>query len=186
LHSGASVDEPVRRPFHEKISSSRMTRSSAWASRSFSNGRDMTSCRTFTAETASPPSRRKGAHLDLVLMDIDLGRVWNGADAAREILKIRMSPVIFLTSHTERRWFARHRGITNYGYVLKNSGEDVLFARSRWHSGSMTSTERERLGRKYSKPFISAPTRSHQQMVDGLLCRRERRFTRSAGSRRRM
>lgn len=40
--------------------------------------------------------------IDLVLMDINLESSMDGIDAAREILKIREVPVLFLSSHTER------------------------------------------------------------------------------------
>jgi PAS domain S-box-containing protein len=64
--------------------------------------------------------------IDLVLMDIDLGRGIDGTDAARRILDIRELPIVFLTSHSEKAYVDRVREITSYGYVLKDSGEFVL------------------------------------------------------------
>ncbi len=64
--------------------------------------------------------------VDLVLMDIDLGRGIDGVDAAARILQIRDLPIIFLTSHTEKSYVEGARRITNYGYVIKSSGEFVL------------------------------------------------------------
>lgn len=68
----------------------------------------------------------KDAAIDLVLMDIDLGNGMDGTDAAKEILDIRNIPIVFLTSHSERSMVEKVRGITRYGYVVKNSGDFVL------------------------------------------------------------
>lgn len=65
--------------------------------------------------------------IDLVLMDIDLGPGMPGDEAAERILKIRHLPIVFLTSHTEREYVDRVKEITRYGYVIKNSGEFVLW-----------------------------------------------------------
>lgn len=65
--------------------------------------------------------------VDLILMDIDLGRgKMDGTEAAQRILETHRLPIIFLTSHAEREMVERVKGITRYGYVLKNSGEFVL------------------------------------------------------------
>ncbi|HDP79444.1 MAG TPA: PAS domain S-box protein, partial [Spirochaetes bacterium] len=64
--------------------------------------------------------------IDLVIMDIDLGKGIDGTEAARRILEKRALPIVFLTSHGEREMVEKVRGITHYGYVLKNSGEFVL------------------------------------------------------------
>lgn len=64
--------------------------------------------------------------VDLVLMDIDLGRGIDGTEAARRILDTRELPIVFLTSHREKAYVDRVREITSYGYVLKDSGEFVL------------------------------------------------------------
>jgi len=62
----------------------------------------------------------------LVLMDIDLGRGMDGTQTASRILEERSVPIVFLTNHTERDYVERVREITNYGYIVKNSGEFVL------------------------------------------------------------
>jgi PAS domain S-box-containing protein len=64
--------------------------------------------------------------IDLILMDIDLGGVIDGPEAARRILEKRNVPIVFLTSHTEREYVDRVKEITRYGYVMKNSGDFVL------------------------------------------------------------
>ncbi|MBK7258013.1 MAG: PAS domain S-box protein [Ignavibacteriae bacterium] len=63
---------------------------------------------------------------DLILMDIDLGKGISGPDAAVEILSRSAIPIVFLTSHAERDMVEKVRGITRYGYVIKDSGDFVL------------------------------------------------------------
>lgn len=65
-------------------------------------------------------------NISLALMDIDLGRGLSGPDAAQQILARRHIPIVFLTSHSEREMVEKVRGITRYGYVIKNSGDFVL------------------------------------------------------------
>jgi PAS domain S-box-containing protein len=62
----------------------------------------------------------------LVLMDIDLGSGPDGTELAQEILSQKELPIVFLTSHSERSMVEKVKGITRYGYVLKNGGEFVL------------------------------------------------------------
>jgi CheY-like chemotaxis protein len=66
--------------------------------------------------------------IDLVLMDIDLGPGIDGTEAARRILAVRTLPIVFLSSHTEQSLVDKVRGITRYGYVVKNAGDFVLNA----------------------------------------------------------
>lgn len=67
-----------------------------------------------------------GAAPDLVLMDIDLGTGIDGTEAAVRILALEAVPILFLTSHAESEMVRKVKGITRYGYVLKNAGEFVL------------------------------------------------------------
>jgi len=67
-------------------------------------------------------------HIDLILMDIDLGHGIDGTEAARQILVKRNIPIVFLTSHSEKTFVDRVKEITRYGYVIKNSGNFVLQA----------------------------------------------------------
>ncbi|MFC1670361.1 PAS domain S-box protein [Spirochaetota bacterium] len=70
----------------------------------------------------------KKSDIDLILMDIDLGKGMDGTEAAEIILKYNDVPVVFLSSHTESEIVEKTEGITSYGYVVKNSGETVLDA----------------------------------------------------------
>lgn len=69
---------------------------------------------------------RESADIGLILMDIDLGPGIDGTEAAARILQIRHLPVVFLTSHAEKEMVDKVKGITRYGYVLKNAGQFVL------------------------------------------------------------
>ena len=66
--------------------------------------------------------------VDLILMDIDLGKGMDGARAAQEILKEHDIPIVFLSSHTEKEIVEKTEKITSYGYVVKDSGITVLSA----------------------------------------------------------
>jgi PAS domain S-box-containing protein len=66
--------------------------------------------------------------IDLILMDINLGAGMDGTAAAREILKTRDIPVLFLSSHMEPSIVRKTEEITNYGYVVKSSVFTVLDA----------------------------------------------------------
>lgn len=65
-------------------------------------------------------------NLDLILMDIDLGKGMDGTEAAQFILKHREIPIVFVSNHTEKEIVEKTEKITSYGYVVKNSGETVL------------------------------------------------------------
>lgn len=69
---------------------------------------------------------RRNPNIDLILMDIDLGDGIDGTEAAERILAVRAVPIVFLTSHQEREIVERTQDLTNYGYVVKDSGEFVL------------------------------------------------------------
>lgn len=66
--------------------------------------------------------------IDLILMDIDLGKGIDGTEAAAIILSKYDLPLVFLSSHTEPEIVNKTKSITNYGYVVKNAGEVVLIA----------------------------------------------------------
>lgn len=67
-------------------------------------------------------------NIDLVLMDIDLGRGMDGIEAAQIILQNHDIPIFFLSSHTDIKMVTKTEKITSYGYVVKNSGITVLDA----------------------------------------------------------
>jgi PAS domain S-box-containing protein len=69
-----------------------------------------------------------GEHIDLILMDIDLGSGMDGTEAAKIILEKLDIPVIFLSSHTEPDMVEKTEKITSYGYLVKGCEETVLLA----------------------------------------------------------
>ena len=72
---------------------------------------------------------REARHpINLILMDIDLGKGMDGTQAAQEILRDHDIPVLFLSSHTEKEIVDKTEKITSYGYVVKHTGDIVLLA----------------------------------------------------------
>jgi len=71
---------------------------------------------------------KENNNIDLILLDIDLGRGIDGTIAAELILKERELPIVFLSSHTEPEIVEKTEKITSYGYVVKNSSITVLDA----------------------------------------------------------
>ncbi len=90
---------------------------------------------------------------DLILMDIMLGRGINGAEAAEQILAKRNIPIVFLSSHSDREVLDKIRGISRYGYVLKNSDEFVL--QSLIHMSIELFEGSRRLGNEFSKRILA-------------------------------
>ncbi|HRG48978.1 MAG TPA: response regulator [Leptospiraceae bacterium] len=71
----------------------------------------------------------KSSHIDLILMDIDLGEGYlDGTETAQIILFNHDIPIVFLSSHTEPEIVEKTEKITSYGYVVKSSHIAVLDA----------------------------------------------------------
>ncbi|MFW5685329.1 MAG: response regulator [Spirochaetota bacterium] len=68
------------------------------------------------------------SEIDLVLMDINLGKGIDGSQAAEAILGVRDVPIVFLSAHTNPSIVRKTEGISSYGYIVKNSGDTVLLA----------------------------------------------------------
>ncbi len=66
--------------------------------------------------------------INLVLMDINLGRGIDGLEAAKQILEKKNMPIVFLTGHSEKEYVDKLKEITCYGCVFKASGDFVLRA----------------------------------------------------------
>jgi PAS domain S-box len=99
-----------------------------------------------TGEEAVETALRPELRVNLVLMDIDLGAGIDGTQAARRILASRNLPIVFLTSHSERERVEKVRGITRYGYVIKNSGDFVLQSSIEMAFELFEAQERSRIG----------------------------------------
>jgi diguanylate cyclase (GGDEF)-like protein/PAS domain S-box-containing protein len=70
----------------------------------------------------------KSPKIDLVLMDINLGKGMDGIQATKLILEKRELPVIFMSSATDHQVVEKTEGITSYGFIVKGSEETVLIA----------------------------------------------------------
>ncbi len=79
-------------------------------------------------ETAVTIVKKAEQEIDLILMDIDLGKGIEGTQAAEQILKIKELPILFLSSHTEKEIVEKTESISSYGYVVKNSSITVIDA----------------------------------------------------------
>lgn len=66
--------------------------------------------------------------IDLILMDIDLGKGIDGAETAVIMSKVREIPILFLSTHAESDIIVNSETISSCGYVAKNSGITVLDA----------------------------------------------------------
>lgn len=66
--------------------------------------------------------------IDLILMDIELGGDPDGISSAELILEIADIPIIFLTGHSEKEIVEKTSDIGSYGYILKNTDENVIVA----------------------------------------------------------
>ncbi len=84
---------------------------------------------TATSGQKAIEKMRTGPGIDLILMDINLGKgKMDGTETAEIILKEKDVPVIFLSSYTQQDIVEKTEKITSYGYVVKDSGETVLNA----------------------------------------------------------
>jgi CheY-like chemotaxis protein len=81
---------------------------------------------TMTGEKAIDIVLNQNESIDLILMDIDLGRGIDGVMAAKLILKEKEIPIVFLSNHTEPEIVEKTKKIASYGYVVKSSGIRVL------------------------------------------------------------
>ncbi len=80
----------------------------------------------YTGEAAVDAVKQQ-PDIELILMDVDLGRGIDGIEATRQILETRELPVVFVTSHSEPSYVERVEAVTRYGYVLKGAGQFTLF-----------------------------------------------------------
>jgi PAS domain S-box-containing protein len=102
---------------------------------------------------------RAGAEaFDLVLMDAFLGAGMDGADSAREILKVRQVPVVFLFSPADEGAAEKAEAVGSYGFAAKESGAVLLDISMR--SALKLFHEQGRLARsedKFSRAFSLSP-----------------------------
>ncbi len=69
-----------------------------------------------------------GEPIDLILMDINLGKGIDGTETAQRILEEKDIPIVFLSCHTAPEIVNKTERITSYGYIVKTSGDTVVLA----------------------------------------------------------
>jgi PAS domain S-box-containing protein len=82
----------------------------------------------FNGEQAIDRVRQQPGGIDLILMDINLGKGLDGTEAAQEILKDHDLPLLFLSVHTQGDIVEKTGMMNGYGYVVKDSGITVVMA----------------------------------------------------------
>jgi PAS domain S-box-containing protein len=121
--------------------------------------------------------------LDLVLMDIDLGKGMDGTEAARGILRIRSIPIVFLSAHSDRAFVERTESISYYGYVSKASGIALLDASIKMAFRLFeANAELARSEDRFSKAFeLNPDCLSITRISDGVFVETNAGFTRILG-----
>ena len=64
--------------------------------------------------------------IDLVLLDLDLGRGGDSAALARELLHDHAVPIVFYSGHNDAEAVERIGDVGHFGYVTKDAGPHVL------------------------------------------------------------
>jgi len=99
--------------------------------------------------------------IDLILMDINLGKGIDGTRAAELILENADIPILFLSSHSDREIVESTERITSYGYVIKNSSITVLDASIKMAFKLFDSRQELRKG--------NAEVRQHAQLLENII-----------------
>ncbi len=130
-------------------------------------------------------------HIDLILMDMNLGDGMDGGQAAQIIVAERDIPVIFLSIYTQQEVVEKTDEIpSSYGYVVKGSGEAVLIASVnmalRLHEAHRELKKREEALKeseeRFAVVFHSGPTGiSLTRLSDGLVLDVNKAFLRLLG-----
>lgn len=72
-------------------------------------------------------------HIDLILIDIDLGKgKMDGTETAEIIQKEHDIPIVFLSSHTEPEIVEKTEGITSYVLPIRLQPDLLQFSREYW------------------------------------------------------
>jgi PAS domain S-box-containing protein len=112
----------------------------------------------FSGKEAIEIMNQEGFRFHLILMDIDLGHDIDGGETAKIISASHNTPIIFLSSQTEREIIQKTEEITSYGYILKTAGAIVLIASIKMALKLAESNERLRESEnKFLKAFQYSP-----------------------------
>lgn len=69
--------------------------------------------------------------VDLVLMDLDLGKGLNGIETARRLVERAELPVVFLSSQTAPELIAETETVASHGFIVKGSPDTIVLAQIR-------------------------------------------------------
>lgn len=110
--------------------------------------------------------------IDLVLMDIDLGKGMDGSQAAEAILTYRDLPLVFLSSHTEQDIVSKTETISSYGYIVKNVGITVIDASIKMafklfdSNRMLRNTSRKLEATKHALPDVLFEIETSEEIID--------------------
>ncbi|MDA3938343.1 MAG: PAS domain S-box protein [Spirochaetia bacterium] len=111
---------------------------------------------------------KENREIDLILMDIDLGKGIDGTEAAELILKERDIPVVFLSSHMEPEVVEKTEKITSYGYIVKSSSITVLDASIKMAFKLFKASSALKLSEeKFHVAFTTSPDAININDIDG-------------------
>lgn len=120
--------------------------------------------------------------IDLILMDIDLGKGIDGTEAAELILKDNDIPIVFMSSHTESDVVEKTERITSYGYVVKSSSITVLDVSIKMAFKLFESSAALKLSEeKFRIAFTTSPDAININDIDGCYININEGFTRLTG-----
>jgi PAS domain S-box-containing protein len=144
----------------------------------------------FSGEKAIELVNESNSNVDLILMDIDLGKGIDGTKAAEEILRDHDLPILFLSLHTEKEVVEKTERITSYGYVVKDTSNTVLLASIKMafklHKANKELQAQKKALRlseeKFSKAFYTSPDAiSISRLEDGVYLEINEGFTKITG-----
>ncbi len=106
-----------------------------------------------------------GGKIDLILMDINLGKGMDGTQVAEIILKEHDIPVVFLSNYTNAKVVEKTHKVKSYGYVVKDSGDTVLLASVKM-AFRLYDTQRELIAREEKlKTTLAERVRFEKQLL---------------------
>ncbi|HBE03443.1 MAG: hypothetical protein A2096_17535 [Spirochaetes bacterium GWF1_41_5] len=111
------------------------------------------------------------AAVEIILMDIDLGRGMSGINTAHEILSKKDIPIIFLSSFEDHQIIGQLESVSSYGYIVKSSSSAVLESSinmaCRLHSARLKTSRQLEAMQNISRATLSlAAIQNEDEMFD--------------------
>ena len=120
----------------------------------------------------------KTKHYDMILMDINIKGAVDGIQLAREILRIRDVPIVFITAHNDNETFQEVLELSPFGFITKPfSAKDVELAIQLAYRRHCSSTQNKRkkeeksardmiiISEEYRYSLLSQELYSHDTLV---------------------